>query len=104
MAAKEARFCEASSRGLPPATETLIRKLVAQAGKRRSVMPPSSPEAVPEPEVLFAGEVDGVRCLLVKSPNGATPLPGLSPREREIARMVAKGFPNKAIAAVLDIS
>jgi DNA-binding CsgD family transcriptional regulator len=28
----------------------------------------------------------------------------LSPREREIARMVAKGYPNKTIAAVLDIS
>ena len=27
-----------------------------------------------------------------------------SPREREIARMVAKGYPNKAIAAVLEIS
>jgi DNA-binding CsgD family transcriptional regulator len=28
----------------------------------------------------------------------------LSPREVEIARMVAKGYPNKTIAAVLDIS
>jgi len=28
----------------------------------------------------------------------------LSPRELEIARMVAKGYPNKTIAAVLDIS
>lgn len=28
----------------------------------------------------------------------------LSPREREIARMVAEGYPNKTIAAVLDIS
>jgi DNA-binding CsgD family transcriptional regulator len=29
---------------------------------------------------------------------------GLSPREREIARMVAKGYTNKTIAAVLEIS
>ena len=28
----------------------------------------------------------------------------LSPREKEIVRLVAKGLPNKAIAAVLDIS
>ena len=28
----------------------------------------------------------------------------LSPREEEIARMVAAGYPNKTIAAVLDIS
>jgi DNA-binding CsgD family transcriptional regulator len=28
----------------------------------------------------------------------------LSPREREIARMVAQGYPNKTIASVLDIS
>ncbi|HZA34714.1 MAG TPA: helix-turn-helix transcriptional regulator, partial [Vicinamibacterales bacterium] len=28
----------------------------------------------------------------------------LSPREREIVRLVAKGLPNKAIADVLDIS
>jgi DNA-binding NarL/FixJ family response regulator len=28
----------------------------------------------------------------------------LSPRELEIARLVAKGYPNKTIAAVLDIS
>ena len=28
----------------------------------------------------------------------------LSPREREVARMIAKGYPNKIIASVLDIS
>lgn len=30
--------------------------------------------------------------------------PLLSPRESEIARLVAKGLPNKTIAAILDIS
>ena len=29
---------------------------------------------------------------------------GLSPREREVVRLVAKGLPNKAIAQVLEIS
>ena len=36
--------------------------------------------------------------------NEATFGEALSPREREIARMVARGYPNKTIAAVLEIS
>jgi DNA-binding CsgD family transcriptional regulator len=32
------------------------------------------------------------------------PPPGLSPREQEIARLVAIGYPNKTIAGILDIS
>jgi DNA-binding CsgD family transcriptional regulator len=51
-------------------------------------------------------EHDGFRCVLVATGAAAkqreTPL--LSPREQEIARMVARGLPNKAIAAVLEIS
>jgi len=31
-------------------------------------------------------------------------LPSLSPREQEIARLVAIGYPNKTIAGILDIS
>lgn len=31
-------------------------------------------------------------------------LPSLSPREQEIARLVAVGYPNKTIAGILDIS
>ncbi|MGH2637280.1 MAG: response regulator transcription factor [Actinomycetota bacterium] len=49
-------------------------------------------------------EVDGVRCLLIRSPRPEWAHPVLSPREQEIARMVAKGYPNKTIARVLDIS
>ena len=66
--------------------------------------------------VLFDVEVDGARYQLLRS---ATPVPPpppppaeeaaahhtvLSPREREIVRMVALGHPNKTIAAVLEIS
>ena len=61
--------------------------------------------------VLLDTEVDGVRCLLVSlepsSEEGEATHRGkvmLSPREEEIARMVAAGYPNKTIAAVLDIS
>jgi DNA-binding CsgD family transcriptional regulator len=35
---------------------------------------------------------------------GAAPAAALSPREREIARLVAQGLPNKAIGQVLEIS
>jgi DNA-binding CsgD family transcriptional regulator len=41
------------------------------------------------------------------SPATAEPvdaIPDLSPREREIARLVAKGYPNKTVAAILDLS
>lgn len=44
----------------------------------------------------------GVRCLLVPVTPQAHDL--LSPREHEIARMVGKGYTNKQIAGVLDIS
>jgi DNA-binding CsgD family transcriptional regulator len=56
-------------------------------------------------EVILDVEVDGVRCLLVRLPPKPPRMQAmLSPREQEIARMVAKGYPNKTIAAVLDIS
>jgi DNA-binding CsgD family transcriptional regulator len=51
--------------------------------------------------VILDVEVDGVRCLFLRIPEAQAPL---SPRELEIARMVAKGYPNKTIASVLDIS
>jgi DNA-binding CsgD family transcriptional regulator len=51
--------------------------------------------------VILDVEVDGVRCLLLRIMEAPAPL---SPRELEIARMVAKGYPNKTIASVLDIS
>jgi DNA-binding CsgD family transcriptional regulator len=55
--------------------------------------------------VMLDVEVDDVRCVWVRLRAGSVrPRVVLSPREREIARMVAKGYPNQTIAAVLDIS
>jgi DNA-binding CsgD family transcriptional regulator len=56
-------------------------------------------------EFLYDAELEGVRVVMIRRRQLTTP-PRLvlSPREREIARMVAKGYPNKTIAAVLDIS
>jgi DNA-binding CsgD family transcriptional regulator len=51
--------------------------------------------------VILDIEVGGARYLLLRVPEPQVPL---SPRELEIARMVARGYPNKTIASVLDIS
>lgn len=56
-----------------------------------------------EVAVLLDAEVDGVRLLALRR-GSPSPLSLLSPREQEIARMVASGYPNKTIASVLEIS
>lgn len=53
--------------------------------------------------VLLDVEIDDVRLVAVRR-GTPSPMSLLSPREREIARMVALGYPNKTIASVLDIS
>jgi DNA-binding CsgD family transcriptional regulator len=55
-------------------------------------------------EVLLDMDVDGARYLLLRLPKPGTPRVQLSPREREIVRMVAQGHCNKVIAGVLNIS
>jgi len=47
-------------------------------------------------------ERDDVRCLLIFDLLGTSPT--LSPREMQIARLVARGATNRAIATTLDIS
>lgn len=86
-------------------TESLVRKLVEQTARARPVRRIEEPDCAPEKEVIFACEVDGVRCVLERSTHqNSLPKVWLSPRETEIARMVAKGYPNKTISAVLEIS
>jgi DNA-binding CsgD family transcriptional regulator len=53
-------------------------------------------------QVILDFVYGNVRCVLFR----AQPISGqnLSPREREIVRLVAAGHPNKVIAAVLEIS
>lgn len=54
--------------------------------------------------VVFNVDVDGSRYILIKAEPAAQVIPALSPREREIVRMVALGHQNKVIASVLHIS
>jgi len=65
---------------------------------------PEPVETQPAEQVLFDIDVDGRRYMLIRSVPVERCTPSLSPREREIVRMVAQGRPNKVIAAVLNIS
>lgn len=89
--------------GLRTALSHLAEHLAREAGA----------SSLGERDVLVDIELEGVRCLVVRSADSAPAAPRphtrphaeqLSPREEEIARMIAEGYPNKTIAAVLDIS
>ena len=100
--------CRPKEQDDPRAVETLVRKLVAHAEHSASAptRPPrtDSEDDDAAQEVLFDYEVDGVRCVLARSHHGPADNLSLSPREHEVARMIAKGYPNKIIASVLEIS
>jgi DNA-binding CsgD family transcriptional regulator len=83
--------------------DTAIRTLVELIETVRCVEAVDSAAGNSAEEVLVDTEVDGSRYLLVRIPKPARSVQ-LSPREREIVRMVAKGHPNKVIADVLNIS
>jgi DNA-binding CsgD family transcriptional regulator len=55
-------------------------------------------------EILLDIDMDGARYLLLRMPPTDHGQVRLSPREHEIVRMVAQGYPNKVIADVLNIS
>lgn len=54
-------------------------------------------------DVLLDVEIGDLRLLVLRR-GSPSPMSLLSPREQEIARMVAQGYANKTIASVLDIS
>lgn len=91
--------------GDQPEVRLLVRGLLNQARASPTPGPSSAPDLSVAPElVVLDTELDGLRLLLIRTDPAETDRPPLSPREREIARMVARGLPTKAIAAVLDIS
>src|SRR5215468_60296 len=79
----------------------LLRKLLKEVRREDSGILLAT---ATEPEVLFDDKIDGVRYVLLRTCAQESARPLLSPREHEIARMVAKGLPNKTIASVLEIS
>lgn len=87
-----------------------LRDLIAQAGDNPQPTSKAGKETHhhspvgPHKDVLMSYDVDGTRFLVVRDDPHRVRLEDLSQREQEIVRMVAKGFPNKAIADVLEIS
>jgi DNA-binding CsgD family transcriptional regulator len=80
----------------------LFRQLVGEVEARN---PPSQASADPITEAIILDRtVDGVRYLLLRMPSIPLCQVPLSPRESEIARMVADGHQTKVIAGVLNIS
>lgn len=77
----------------------LARRLMRQASQNAQALPARVDETV-----MLDLEAHGVRCLLIATKQSPDRPPPLSPREREIVRMVSIGYPTKTIAAILDIS
>ncbi|MGE2736322.1 helix-turn-helix domain-containing protein [Mycolicibacterium vaccae] len=83
----------------PRAIQQLLAEVIAAEPKPREFT-----GYVELTDVLLDIEVDGVRCIVLKTRPHRSPAPALTARELEIARMVARGLPNKSMATVLDIS
>jgi DNA-binding CsgD family transcriptional regulator len=83
--------------------EILLRTLLQVLGS--SMLSPLSAGTHTGGEILLDAEIEGTRFVLLSiTPAQPDERPLFSPREIEIARMVAKGYANKTIAAVLEIS
>jgi DNA-binding CsgD family transcriptional regulator len=91
--------------GYPENTSVqLIRLLLAQLGRADGLRASDLPGPEPSEEILLDVDVDGSRYLLIRMPVMNALRAQLSPREREIVRMVAQGHANKIIADFLGIS
>ena len=79
-----------------------MRRLIGRLGELAAGRPDAPSDL---DSALLDVELDGIRCILTRTaPAPARAVGALSPREQEIVRMVAAGYPNKVIAGVLDIS
>jgi DNA-binding CsgD family transcriptional regulator len=91
--------------GEPPGEVTMLLRQLIGAAVSDSCLPHGADNAQLGNQVLLDLQIDGVRCVLARLDDSAAEVTAsLSPREQEIARMVAKGYTNKTIAAVLEIS
>jgi two-component system nitrate/nitrite response regulator NarL len=88
-----------------PPPEELLKRLVEYATSRDDFGILRRRMAEQSDEVVFEAEIDGMRYYVVRQrPQPATTPVSLSPRELAIARLIAKGLPNKTISDVLEIS
>lgn len=83
-------------------TRALVRELADHAALARHH---GDDGAYEHADVILQTDVDGLRCVLRRHARAdATAPPTLSPREREIARLIAYGHQNKVVADRLSIS
>ena len=102
--------------GDAPNLERVLQQIAESLKARSGTTPPATPRLdVPRSGIPFIGGEqaeelvqvemgDRVYSLLCWFRHPEEEQPGLSPREREVARRVASGLPNKAIAYDLQIS
>ena len=88
----------ATAQFVPHDATELVRALIGRV--HGAAAPPSDERE----EIVLSVEVDGAQYLLTRLKPAPLDAVSLSPREREIARMVAQGLSDKTIAAVLEIS
>jgi DNA-binding CsgD family transcriptional regulator len=101
----ESRKKPTSDSGPAQNPQDLFRLLIEQLTPTRLSHPQSSDPAAEEADnIVLDVELDGHRYLLMRTVKASRAPVELSPREKEIARMVAQGHPNKIIAGVLNIS
>jgi DNA-binding CsgD family transcriptional regulator len=88
---------------IPTDVETLLRCLVGRLVDSAHQLGQGRNDLATAGQILLDVEVGDVRFLALRL-GRPSPISLLSPREQEIARMVASGHPNKTIASVLEIS
>jgi DNA-binding CsgD family transcriptional regulator len=88
---------------LPSDIETLLRGLADRLDNFSGPHGRGCNDLAGDGQILLDVEVGDVRFLALRLQR-PSPVSQLSPREQEIARMVASGYPNKTIASILEIS
>jgi DNA-binding CsgD family transcriptional regulator len=94
---------QATSEALPSEIEAALRSLASKLQALMYECGDPGPGALYGDNVLLDVEFGDVRLLALRR-GRPSPMSLLSPREQEIARMVAQGYANKTIASVLEIS
>lgn len=87
-------------------TEALLRRLLEQIDHKSAFAVLRVLQRTPDlvDEVIFESTIDGTAYYLVRSQAASRDHVSLSPRELAIARLIAKGMPNKCIGDILEIS
>jgi DNA-binding CsgD family transcriptional regulator len=88
---------------VPNDIETLLRALADRFDNVPGRVGEECNDPAADGQILLDVEIGDVRFLALRLER-PSPVSLLSPREQEVARMVAAGYPNKTIASILEIS